>query len=78
MKDGDREVRVRLAARILFRKLGKGQPPVTLEEIAQLRFLAETEEEREMPIEKLAQAVIGRELRGKAFRPPESPGDRRN
>lgn len=78
MSGGDSAARLRLAARILMRRLGTGQPPVTLEEIAQLRFLAETDEERVMPIEKLAEAIILREGKWMGPAEPEDPGERRN
>jgi hypothetical protein len=78
MSGGDSTARLRSAARILMRRIGTGRPPVTLEEIAQLRFLAETDEEREMPIEKLAEAVILREVKRKSLLLPEDPDSRRN
>jgi hypothetical protein len=79
MSGDDSMARLRLAKRILMQKLGTGQPPVTLGDIAQLRFLAETDEEREMPVEKLAAAVIQRETKtkGKGLS-PEDPERRRN
>ena len=55
------EARIRLAARILLHKLRGGAPPATLEDIARLRFLAETDAEREMPVEQLARVVVLRE-----------------
>ena len=80
MSREDRGSRLRLAGRILMRRMGKGQPPVTLEEVAQLRFLAESDEEREMPIEKLAAAILERESRRRGYPPPgsESASERRN
>lgn len=52
--------RVKLAARIL-RGMRRQGPPVTLNQIAELRFLGESDEEREMPVERLARIVIERE-----------------
>ena len=71
MKDAAAEDRIRLAARILLRKIRTGAPPTTLEDIARLRFLAETDAEREMPVEQLARVVIEREQSRKGY-PPSS------
>ena len=59
--------RVKLAARILL-GIGRQGPPATLNQIAELRFLAESDEERDMPVERLARVVIERESKraGKA------------
>jgi hypothetical protein len=78
MSGEDRAARLHLAKRILMGRIGSGQPPVTLEDIAQLRFWAETDEERAMPIEKLADAILRRERKGKNPLRPEDPGRRRN
>ena len=59
-EDEDCRGRIRFAARILFQSLRKA-PPLTLNEIAQLRFLAISDEEQEMPVEKLARIVLERE-----------------
>lgn len=71
MKDKDAEERIRLAMRFMLHKLRGGSPPVTLEDIARLRFLAETDAEREMPVEQLARAVLQREQRRKGY-PPDA------
>jgi hypothetical protein len=78
MNGDDSTARLRLAARILMRRMRTGQPPVTLEEIAQLRFWAETDEEREMPIENLARAILLRESKRNGRLEPEDPEKRRN
>ena len=59
--------RVKLAVRILLGVRRQG-PPVTLNQIAELRFLAESDEERDMPVERLARIIIERESKraGKA------------
>ena len=54
--------RLRLAWRI-FREMSFRGRPILLSEIAELRFLAETDEEREMPINELVLAVTQRELK---------------
>jgi hypothetical protein len=56
-EDEDSRARIRFAARLLFQSLRKAQP-LTLNEIAQLRFLAISGEEREMPVEELARRVL--------------------
>ena len=64
IRDEDSVARVRLAGRILKQiRCGGGQPIILsdLSEIAQLRFLAESNEEAEMPLDKLALKVIERE-----------------
>jgi len=63
--------RIRLAWRI-FREMSLGGRPVLLSEIAELRFLAETDEEREMPIRDLVLAVTQRELKRMGVRYPAS------
>jgi hypothetical protein len=69
--DPESAARINLAGRILARRMSGGDgPPVLLSEIAQLRFLAESDEEREMPIERLAVVVIDRERRRMGIRPP--------
>jgi hypothetical protein len=55
--------RLKLAWRIFRQRRLKDGRPVLLSEIAELRFLAETDEERAMTDEALAQAVTQRELR---------------
>lgn len=45
-----------------MRRLGHG-PPVTLNEIAELRFFAESDEERDLPLEELARVIMIRESR---------------
>lgn len=52
--------RFKLAACILLAMRRQG-PPATLNQIAELRFLAESDEERDMPVERLARIVIDRE-----------------
>ncbi len=71
MKDKAAEERIRLAGRILLHKLRSGAPPATLDDIARLRFLAETDAEREMPIEQLARVVLQREQKRSGFPPPD-------
>jgi len=73
MVNKESAARVRLAGRILTQWKYRGGQPIVPVEIAQLRFLAESDEEREMPIEKLALAVIERERRRIGYPPPE-PG----
>jgi hypothetical protein len=69
----DSKARLRLAVRILFQTLRQA-PPVTLNEIAQLQFLAESDEEREMPPDRLARRVIERESESKRMgMPPFNP-----
>jgi hypothetical protein len=67
--DPDSAARLKLAGRILTKRLGGG-PPVLLSEIAQLRFLAESDEERAMPIDRLARRVIERERERSGVRFP--------
>ncbi len=68
--------RIRLAGKILIRRGFENGPPVLLSEIAQLQFLAESDEERALPAEKLAVIVIERE-RKRMGHPPPSEGLRR-
>ncbi len=68
--------RIRLAGKILIRRGFGNGPPVLLSEIAQLQFLAESDEERALPAEKLAVIVIDRE-RTRMGHPPPSEGLRR-
>lgn len=71
VRNEDSTARVKLAARILIQRRCGGGPPILLSEIAELRFLAESDEEREMPIEELAQVVIERERKRMGFPPPD-------
>jgi hypothetical protein len=50
-----------------------GGRPILLSEIAELRFLAETDEEREMPLRELVHTVLQRETRRMGIRYP-APG----
>lgn len=70
MKDPAGEEIIRLAARILRQKMKAGGPPATLEDIARLRFLAETGAERDMPVEELARAILVREARRAGYEIP--------
>lgn len=65
--------RIRLAWRI-FREMRLGGRPILLSEIAELRFLAETDEEREMPVKELVLAVTKREMKRMGIRDPFSGG----
>jgi len=78
--DAESAARIKLAGRILARGMSGGGPPVLLSEIAQLRFLAESDAERAMLIEKLAVAVIDRERRRMGIRHPQDGlwGSRQN
>jgi hypothetical protein len=61
--------RIKLAARILIQVRCGGGQPIILSEIAQLRFLAESDEELRMPFEQLARIVLERESKRIGFDP---------
>ena len=65
--------RIRLAGRILRQLRFHDAQPLVPAEMAQLQFLAESDEERAMPVEKLAMAILQRETRRLGF-PPASNG----
>lgn len=68
--------RIDFVGRLILRRLSAG-PPVTLEEIAQLRFLAESDAEREMPVEELARVVLMRERQRLGLPAPETQNQAR-
>jgi hypothetical protein len=70
----DSVARIKLANRILIQTRCGGGQPLLQSEIAQLRFLAEGEEESVMPLDKLAQKIIEREARRMGM---PTPPDRR-
>jgi len=55
------DARIKLAGRILLQLRTRIGQPLLLSEIAQLRFLAESDVESKMPLDQLAQTVIERE-----------------
>jgi len=61
VRNKESEARIKLAGRILIRIRCGGGPPILPDEIARLRFLAECDRELAMPVEALAQVIIGRE-----------------
>jgi hypothetical protein len=61
VRNEESDARIKLAGRILIQTRFGGRQPILLSEIAQLRFLAESDEEREMPLAGLALVVIERE-----------------
>jgi len=70
----DSAARIKLAGRILMQLRLKAGQPLLLSEIAQLRFLAESGDELNLPLEELARTVIARESKRLGFRFP-APGD---
>jgi hypothetical protein len=71
LRNEESEARIRLAGRVLVQTVFAGGPPVLLSEIAQLRFFAESDEERAMPVEQLARIIIERERRLMGIALPE-------
>lgn len=67
--------RIKLAGRILLQLRTGGGQPIIPSEIAHLRFLAESDEEGQMPLDKLAETVIWREGRRMGY--PPAMGDPR-
>ena len=66
-------VRLKQAGRILVQTICGGGQPILLSEVAQLRLLAESDEERTiMPLAKLARVVIERERRRIGIPPPDA------
>ncbi len=58
------DAQIKLAGRILLQLRTRGGQPLLLSKIAQLRFLAESDDELNMPLDQLAQTVIERERIG--------------
>jgi len=59
--DSDPLVRVQLACHILYESVARNPGGVTPEQIAELRGLAESDEERDMQLDELARAIVRRE-----------------
>ena len=71
----DSDGRIKLAGRILLQLRSKSGQPILQSEIAQLRFLAESNDEMQMPLDQLAQTVIERECKRMGIQFPQD--DRR-
>ena len=71
--DADAKARIKLAGRILMQTTVQGGPPVTLNDIAELRFWAESDEERNLPPAKLAQIILEREQKRVGYPPLKRP-----
>jgi hypothetical protein len=65
----DSVARIKLVWRIMRQRMLGDSYPVLLSEIAELRFLAESDDERAMSDEDLARAVLNRECRRMGFDP---------
>jgi hypothetical protein len=70
VRNEESDTRIKLAGRILIQTRFGGRQPILLSEIAQLRFLAESDEELEMPLARLALVVIERERERMGYRRP--------
>jgi len=64
--------RLKLAGRVLLQLSCGGGQPLLLSEIAELQFLAESGEERNLPLDQLERAIIKRETRRSGVRPYEN------
>jgi hypothetical protein len=62
--------RIKLAGRFLKQMRSGGGQPITLSEVGQLRFLAESDEEMELRLDQLALTVIERESKRMGIRFP--------
>jgi hypothetical protein len=71
IRDDESIARVKLAVRVLLQVRCRSGQPLLPSEVAQLRFLGESEEESVMPLEKLAITIIERE-RDRMGIPPQS------
>jgi hypothetical protein len=71
IRDEESIVRVKLATRVLIRVRCRCGQSLLQSEVAQLRFLAECDDETSMPLEKLAIAIIERERRRMGI-PPQA------
>ncbi len=74
------DARIKLAGRILVQLRTRSGQPLLQSEVAQLRFLAESDEELKMPVDELAQTVIERERKRMGIEFPHDalPGGGRN
>jgi len=70
MRDPDSVARAKLAGRILWQTRFRDRQPILLSEIAQLRFFAESDAEREMPPDELARLILARESKRMGYPPP--------
>ena len=71
LRNKESEARIKLAGRLLVQMKSGDRQPILPNEIAQLRFLAESKEESEMPLDRLAQTIIERERNRMGIQFPE-------
>ncbi len=63
------DARLRLAVRILMQMRCWDRQPILQSEVAELRFLAESEDEMKLPLGELAAAILRRETTRMGFPP---------
>lgn len=73
MVNENAKARIKLAGRMIMQATVKGGPPVTLDDIAQLRFWAESDGERDLPPAQLARIILLREQERLGYPPLKNP-----
>ena len=68
MDHEDSATPIKLAARVVLQIRCGGGQPIIPSEVGRLRFLAESADEFEMPLDRLGEAVIERECRRMGMR----------